>query len=78
MKNWIAPVILTLLLATSLQVRLSHDTKKGYSYTISGPTLEEVLENDQKMRQYLKSQAPKKNTGPAPSIPAPRPAPVKK
>jgi hypothetical protein len=66
------------LLSTSLQVRLSHDNKKGYSYMISGPSLEEVLEADQKMKQYLKSQAPKKNAGLSPTTPAPKPAPQKK
>lgn len=78
MKIWIAPFLLTLLLTASLQIRLSHDNKKGYSYTISGPEIDEVIEADKKMKQYLKSQAPKKNAGPAPSTPAPRPAPQKK
>jgi len=66
------------VLTASLQVKLSHDTKKGYSYVISGPSLEEVLETDQKMKQYLKSQAPKKNTGLVPASPAPKPSPQKK
>lgn len=78
MKIWIAPFLLTLLLTASLQIRLSHDTKKGYSYTISGPEIDEIIEADKKMKQYLKIQAPKKNAGPAPSTPAPRPAPLKK
>jgi hypothetical protein len=78
MKIWITPFVFAFLLTTSLQIRLSHDNKKGYSYHISGPSLEEVVEADQKMRQYLKSQAPNKKTGPAPLVPAPKPASPKK
>ena len=75
---WTAPVIFAFLLTATLQIRLAHDNKKGYSYTISGPSLEEVLEADQKIRQYLKSQAPKKSAPPAPATSAPKPAPLKK
>ena len=77
MKRFVWPLCLCLALATTLQIRLSHDIKKGYSYQISGPDLEEVLEADKKLRQYLKSQTPKKAAGPAPSSPAHKPAPVK-
>jgi hypothetical protein len=78
MKTKFFVLLITLVLTTSLQIRLSHDDKRGYSYQISGPSLEEVLEADQKMKQYLKSQTPKKKTGQAPSAPAPQPAPMKK
>jgi hypothetical protein len=78
MKHWMALVICAFLFTATLQIRLTHDNKKGYSYNISGPSLEEVLETDQKMRQYLKSLAPKKNAGPAPSLSAPKPAQPKK
>lgn len=79
MKRLAWPLCLCLTLTATLQIRLSHDTKKGYSYQISGPDLEEVVETDKKLRQYLRSQvpAPKKVTGPAPSAPAPRPVPLK-
>jgi hypothetical protein len=77
-RSWAAPLIFAFLLTATLQIRLAHDNKKGYSYAISGPSLEEVLEADQKMRQYLKSQAPKKNAGPVSSTTAPKPAPNKK
>jgi hypothetical protein len=75
---WATPLIFAFLLTTTLQIRLAHDNKKGYSYAVSGPSLEEVLEADQKMRQYLKSLAPKKSAGPVPSATAPKPAPNKK
>jgi hypothetical protein len=75
MKKTLGFCFLALLAATSLQIRLSHDSHKGYSYVISGPELEEVIEADKKVRQYLKSQVPKKAVGPAPSSPATRPAP---
>ncbi len=71
-------ILIVLVLTTSLQIRLFHDNKKGYSYNISGSSVEEVIESDQNMRQYLKSLVPKKNAGPAPSKPAPKPAPLKK
>ncbi len=75
MKKIIGLCLVTLLATATLQIRLSHDSKKGYSYVISGPELEEVIEADKKVRQYLKSQAPKKATGPAPTSPGTRPAP---
>jgi hypothetical protein len=78
MKKTSAFFLCAFLLTATLQVRLSHDNKKGYSYIISGPTLEEVLEADQKMKQYLKSQAPKKNASSAPAAPGPKPTPQKK
>jgi hypothetical protein len=77
MKIMSAFIMVTLILTTALQIRLIHDNKKGYSYNISGPDVEEIIEADQKMRQYLKSQVPKKNAGPAPSASAPRPTPGK-
>jgi hypothetical protein len=79
MKHGLLISLLTCLLATTLQIRLSHDSKKGYSYQISGPELEEVIATDQRLRQYLKSQAPKKPAVPVPS-PAPKPLlpPLKK
>jgi hypothetical protein len=78
MKILTSFILITLLLTTALQIRLFHDNKKGYSYNISGPSVEEIIEADQKMKQYLKSQVPKKNAGPAPSVSAPKPAPVRK
>lgn len=78
MKPWITPVFFAFLITTTLQIRLAHDNKKGYSYNITGPDMEEVIEADQKMRQYLKSLTPKKNAGPAPSVATPKPAPPKK
>jgi len=76
MKPWMLISFLVYILATTLQIRLSHDTKKGYSYQISGPELEEVIEADQKLRQYLKSQVPKKTIVPAPAAAVPKPAPM--
>lgn len=78
MKTPFAIILLVFILTTSLQIRLFHDNKKGYSYSISGPSVEEIIESDQKMKQYLKSLVPKKNAGPAPPTSVPKPAPVKK
>lgn len=70
--------LLLLSVTVSLTIRLSHDNRKGYAYSISGASVEEIVEADQKMRQYLKSLAPKKATGPAPSSTAARPVPTKR
>ena len=78
MKNFISILTLIILtLTTALQIRLFHDNKKGYSYNITGPSADEVIESDQKMRQYLKGLVPKKAV-PAPAVSAPKPSPVKK
>jgi hypothetical protein len=69
-KFGVSLIVFTFLFTATLQIRLSHDNKKGYSYNISGPSLEEVLEADQKMRQYLKSLAPKKSPN-APPLTSP-------
>jgi hypothetical protein len=74
MKKFLALCFLILLATATLQIRLSHDSKKGYSYVISGPELEEVIEADKKVRQYLKSQVPKKATGPIPPVVGTKPA----
>lgn len=78
MKRTVLIFILTFLMTTTLQIRLFHDNKKGYSYNITGPSADEVIESDQKMRQYLKGLVPPKKTVPAPAVSAPKPAPVKK
>jgi hypothetical protein len=75
MKKFLALFIVVLLATATLQIRLSHDSKKGYSYVISGPELEDVIEADKKVRQYLKSQVPKKAASPTPASPGTRPAP---
>lgn len=64
-------VLAVMLLTVSLNIRLSHDNRKGYTYSITGPSVEEVIEADQKMRGYLKSLTPKKVTVPTPSKAAP-------
>ena len=79
MKYGILVSLGVLVLATTLQIRLSHDTKRGYSYQIAGPEMEEVIEADQKIRTYIiRNQAPKKPAPPAPSPAAPKPAPARK
>ncbi|MBI4768318.1 MAG: hypothetical protein HY787_27595 [Deltaproteobacteria bacterium] len=78
MKNSISILIAILTLTTTLQIRLYHDNRKGYSYNITGPSVEEVIESDQKMRQYLRSLVPQKKAVPAPPVSAPKPAPIKK
>jgi len=78
MKYGILVSLGVFVLATTLQIRLSHDNKRGYSYQIAGPEMEEVLEADKKMRVYLRSQAPKKPAPPALSPAAPKPAPAHK
>ena len=78
MKTFISILTIVMVLTTALQIRLFHDNKKGYSYNISSPSVEEVVESDQKMRQYLKSLMPIKKAVPVPSVSAPKSAPIKK
>jgi hypothetical protein len=78
MKTLSSFILITLVLTTALQIRLFHDNKKGYSYNITGSSIDEIIESDQKMRQYLKSLIPSKKAGPAPSASAPKPASGKK
>jgi|GEM_PF-3552119 hypothetical protein len=78
MKTISVLVLILLTAAASLNVRLSHDNRKGYAYVISGPSVEEVIEADQQMRRYLKSLAPKKGIGPAPAKGAAGPIPGKR
>jgi hypothetical protein len=70
--------ILTFLLTGTLQIRLYHDNRKGYSYNITAPSVDEVIESDQKIRRYLNSLVPKKKAVPAPSTAVPKAAPAKK
>ncbi len=43
----------------AFSVRLAHDQRKGYTYTITGADIQEVIEANQKMREYLRSLQPK-------------------
>lgn len=38
----------------ALSVKLSYDPKRGYSYTISGGTPEEVIDAEIKMKNYIR------------------------
>jgi len=78
MKSFFSILTITLALTTTLQIRLNHDDKRGYSYNITGPSVDEVIESDQKIRRYLNNLAPKKKTVPAPSASAPKTVPAKK
>lgn len=78
MKSFLSILTIALALTTTLQIRLFHDNKKGYSYNITAPSIEEVIESDQKMRRYLNSLVPPKKSVPAPPVSAPKPAPAKK
>jgi len=78
MKTLSSVILITLVLTTPLQIRLFHDNKKGYSYNITGPSVEEIIESDQKMRPYLKSLVPPKKAVPVPPASAPKTAPAKK
>lgn len=77
-KKSLIITICSFVLTASLQIRLSHDNKRGYSYNITGPSWEEVMETDQKIKQYIKSQTPKKNAGLVPVTPTPKPVQLKK
>lgn len=43
-----------LLLVATLTIKLSYDPKRGYSYTISGGSPEEVIEAELKLKNYIR------------------------
>jgi len=49
------PIILLLILATtSLTVKLNYDPKKGYTYSITGPSAEDVIDAEVKIKNYIR------------------------
>lgn len=47
-------MIIAVLVAATFSVKLSYDPKRGYSYTISGGTPEEVIDAEVKMKNYIR------------------------
>jgi hypothetical protein len=47
-------LIMIMLAVAALSVKLSYDPKRGYSYTISGGTSEEVIDAEVKMKNYIR------------------------
>ncbi|GAB4435143.1 MAG: hypothetical protein OHK0040_06270 [bacterium] len=43
-----------ILLAATLTVKLSYDPKRGYSYTITGGSPEEVIDAELKLKNYIR------------------------
>jgi len=39
---------------TSLTVKLNYDPKKGYTYTITGPNAEDVIDAEVKIKNYIR------------------------
>lgn len=54
MKKASIVVILSFVLTAALSVKLSYDPKKGYSYTITGPSAEEVIDAEVKLKNYIR------------------------
>jgi|GEM_PF-6678311 len=46
--------IFLIFLAATLTVKLSYDPKKGYSYTITGGSAEEVVDAELKIKNYIR------------------------
>lgn len=43
-----------IFIASTITVKLSYDPKKGYSYTITGPSAEEVIDAEVKIKNYIR------------------------
>lgn len=46
--------LLLIILATTLTVKLNYDPKKGYSYSITGGSAEEVIDAELKIKNYIR------------------------
>ncbi len=46
--------LLLIIIATTLTVKLNYDPKKGYSYTITGASAEEVIDAELKIKNYIR------------------------
>lgn len=51
MKNCL---LLIVILVASIAIKFNYDPKKGYSYTISGNSAEEVIDAEVKIKNYLR------------------------
>ncbi len=54
MKKHALILLLLFYAATSLTVKLNYDPKKGYTYTITGPNAEEVIDAEVKIKNYIR------------------------
>ncbi len=52
MRFWAFFVII--ILAQTLTVKLNYDPKKGYSYSVQGPSAEEVIDAEVKIKNYIR------------------------
>ncbi|MCX7769734.1 MAG: hypothetical protein N2202_01470 [Proteobacteria bacterium] len=47
-------IMLTMLVSSAITIKLNYDPKKGYSYTITGPNAEEVIDAEIKIKNYIR------------------------
>ncbi len=47
-------ITITMLLAATLTVKLNYDPKRGYSYSITGASPEEVIDAELKVKNYIR------------------------
>lgn len=47
-------ILMIILLSTTLTVKLNYDPKKGYNYTITGPSAEDVIDAEIKLKNYIR------------------------
>ncbi len=47
-------VLISLIFASTLTIKLNYDPKKGYSYIITGPSAEEVIDAEVKIKNYIR------------------------
>jgi hypothetical protein len=47
-------LFLIIVLAVTLTVKLNYDPKRGYSYTITGGSPEEVIDAELKIKNYIR------------------------
>jgi hypothetical protein len=54
MNKHVLIIVLLFLATTSLTVKLNYDPKKGYTYSITGPSAEDVIDAEVKIKNYIR------------------------
>lgn len=54
MKTIFRFIMITVFLSASLTIKFNYDPKKGYSYSITGPSAEDVIDAEVKIKNYIR------------------------
>lgn len=54
MKGGFTFVLIAMLFSSTLTIKFNYDPKKGYSYTITGSSAEDVIDAEVKIKNYIR------------------------